>query len=73
MRVTVETIIGLFASGRSEQDALQAYPCLEAEDLRAVLAYRADYTAQRDRGLGTPSVDELTDETERRRKDPPTK
>jgi uncharacterized protein (DUF433 family) len=41
MRVTVGTIVGLFAAGRSEQEILQAYPYLELEDLRAALAYAA--------------------------------
>ena len=31
MRVTVGTIVGLFAAGRSEQEILQAYPDLQAE------------------------------------------
>lgn len=39
MRVTVETIVGLVASGYSSADILQAYPYLEAEDIREVLAY----------------------------------
>ena len=41
MRVTVGTIVGLFAAGRSEQEILQAYPYLEPDDLRAALAYAA--------------------------------
>lgn len=41
MRVTVGTIVGLFASGRSEDEILKAYPYLEPEDLRAALAYAA--------------------------------
>jgi uncharacterized protein (DUF433 family) len=41
MRVTVGTVVGLLASGRSEQDILQAFPYLEAEDLRAALTYAA--------------------------------
>jgi uncharacterized protein (DUF433 family) len=41
MRITVGTVVGLFASGRSEQDILQAFPYLEAEDLRAALTYAA--------------------------------
>jgi len=41
MRVTVGTIIGLMASGRSEKDILEAYPYLEKEDLREALAYAA--------------------------------
>ena len=41
MRVTVETLVGLLAAGRSEADILDAYPYLEAEDLREALAYAA--------------------------------
>jgi len=41
MRVTVGTIVGLLAAGRSEDDILEAYPYLEAEDLREALAYAA--------------------------------
>lgn len=39
MRVTVGTIVGLFAAGRTEGEILKAYPYLETEDLRAALAY----------------------------------
>lgn len=41
MRVTVGTIVGLMASGYSEEDILAAYPYLEAEDLREALSYAA--------------------------------
>jgi uncharacterized protein (DUF433 family) len=41
LRVTVGTVVGLFAAGRTEADILQAYPYLEAGDLRAALAYAA--------------------------------
>jgi uncharacterized protein (DUF433 family) len=41
MRVTVGTIVGLLAAGRTEQEILKAYPYLEAEDLREALAYAA--------------------------------
>ncbi len=41
MRVTVGTIMGLLASGQSEEQILQLYPYLDAEDLRAALAYAA--------------------------------
>lgn len=41
LRVTVGTIVGLLAAGRSERDILIAYPYLEAEDIREVLAYAA--------------------------------
>jgi len=41
MRVTVGTIIGLLASGHTEQDILSAYPYLEPGDVRAALTYAA--------------------------------
>jgi uncharacterized protein (DUF433 family) len=41
MRVTVGTIMGLLASGQSEEQILQLYPYLEADDVRAALAYAA--------------------------------
>jgi len=41
MRVTVGTILGLLAAGRSEQEVLSEYPYLEALDLRAALSYAA--------------------------------
>lgn len=41
MRVTVGTVVGLVAAGRSFEEILEAYPYLEAEDLRAALSYAA--------------------------------
>lgn len=41
MRVTVGTIVGLVASGYSNEDILKAYPYLEADDIREALAYAA--------------------------------
>jgi uncharacterized protein (DUF433 family) len=41
MRVTVGTIMGLLASGHTEQEILGAYPYLEPEDIQAALAYAA--------------------------------
>lgn len=41
-RVTVGTVIGLLAAGRSRDDILKAYPYLEAEDIDQSLAYAAD-------------------------------
>jgi uncharacterized protein (DUF433 family) len=41
MRVTVGTIMGLLAFGQSEEQILQLYPYLDADDLRAALAYAA--------------------------------
>jgi len=41
MRVTVGTVVGLVASGRSWQEILAAYPYLEEEDIRQALTYAA--------------------------------
>jgi uncharacterized protein (DUF433 family) len=41
MRVTVATVVGLLASGRSREEILQAYPYLELEDIDQALAYAA--------------------------------
>lgn len=41
MRVTVGTIVGLLASGQTDEEILQAYPYLEQEDIRAALSYAA--------------------------------
>ena len=39
LRVTVGTILGMLAGGKSRERILQAYPYLEPEDIDAVLAY----------------------------------
>jgi hypothetical protein len=39
LRVTVGTLVGLMASGRTPEDILKAYPYLEVADIDAVLAY----------------------------------
>jgi uncharacterized protein (DUF433 family) len=41
IRVTVGTVVGLVASGHSNQEILLAYPYLEEEDIRQALAYAA--------------------------------
>ena len=41
MRVTVGTIVGLLAAGKTQAEVLVAYPYLEADDVRAALAYAA--------------------------------
>lgn len=41
MRVTVGTIVGHLASGRTADDVLSAYPYLEREDIQAALSYAA--------------------------------
>lgn len=41
MRVTVGTVVGLVAAGRSRDEILQDYPYLEAEDISEALSYAA--------------------------------
>jgi uncharacterized protein (DUF433 family) len=47
MRVTVETIVGLIASGATREEILADYPYLEAEDITAALSYAAYCTNMR--------------------------
>jgi uncharacterized protein (DUF433 family) len=41
VRITVALIVNLVANGMSEQDILEAYPYLEAQDIRQALRYAA--------------------------------
>ena len=41
LRVTVGTVVGLLAAGRSPAEILKAYPYLEREDIDQSLAYAA--------------------------------
>lgn len=41
MRVTVGTLVGLIASGKSVEEVLAAYPYLERADVLEALAYAA--------------------------------
>ena len=41
MRVTVGMVLGLLAAGRTRDEILRAYPCLEAADVDECLAYAA--------------------------------
>jgi uncharacterized protein (DUF433 family) len=54
MRVTVGTIVGLLASGRSAQEILQAYPYLEADDIREALSYAAWRSEEIEVALSAP-------------------
>jgi uncharacterized protein (DUF433 family) len=48
LRVTVGTLLGLMAQGRSQAEILKAYPYLEADDLRAALTYAAWRTQEQE-------------------------
>jgi uncharacterized protein (DUF433 family) len=41
MRVTVGTIVGLVASGKTFSEILHFYPYIEAEDIKQALSYAA--------------------------------
>jgi len=41
LRVTVGTVVGLLAAGRTIEEVLEAYPYLEEEDVLEALAYAA--------------------------------
>jgi uncharacterized protein (DUF433 family) len=41
MRVTVGMLVGLIATGKTNQEILRLYPYLEEEDIRQALAYAA--------------------------------
>jgi uncharacterized protein (DUF433 family) len=41
LRVTVGTIVGLVATGHSDDEILRLYPYLAAEDIREALSYAA--------------------------------
>ena len=50
-RVTVGTILGLLAAGRSREEILRAYPYLEPEDIDQALAYAAWRVEEREAPL----------------------
>jgi len=54
MRVTVGTIVGLLAAGRSTDEILKAYPYLEADDIREALAYAACRAEEQEVPLAQP-------------------
>ena len=41
MRITVSEVLEMLASGMAEGDILEAFPYLEADDIKAALAYAA--------------------------------
>jgi len=48
MRIPATTILGLLAAGATESEILAEYPDLEAEDIKACLAYATWLTRERD-------------------------
>ena len=54
MRVTVGTVVGLIAAGRSHEEILRAYPYLEADDIAETLSYAAWRAEEVEVPLGRP-------------------
>ena len=54
LRVTVGTVVGLLASGRTSTDILKAYPYLEPEDIQEALAYAAWRSEEQEVPLAQP-------------------
>ncbi|MDZ4840978.1 MAG: DUF433 domain-containing protein [Hyphomicrobium aestuarii] len=46
-RIWVSLILDFLASGDTEADILAAYPVLQAEDIRAAIAYAAEIARER--------------------------
>ncbi len=53
LRIPVATIVGCVADGMSVEDILEAYPDLEAEDIRESLLYAAEAVQERELPLAT--------------------
>lgn len=54
LRVTVGTVLGLLAAGRSRDEILKAYPYLEPDDIDEALAYAAWRLEEREVPLAVP-------------------
>jgi uncharacterized protein (DUF433 family) len=54
MRVTVGTVIGLVAAGRTREQILREYPYLEADDIAEALSYAAWRAEEIEVPLGLP-------------------
>ncbi len=53
-RVTVGTLVGLIAAGRSIEEVLEAYPYLERADVQEALSYAAWRSEEVELGLSSP-------------------
>ena len=52
LRVTVGTIVGLLAAGKSREEILRLYPYLEAADIDEALAYAAWRAEEQEVSIG---------------------
>jgi uncharacterized protein (DUF433 family) len=54
LRIPVATVVGMLADGLTEKEILDAYPDLEADDIRAALCFAAEALLERQ----LPVIDE---------------
>lgn len=47
LRIPIATIVGMVADGMTEKEILDAYPDLEAEDIKEALLYAAEAVKER--------------------------
>jgi uncharacterized protein (DUF433 family) len=48
LRIPVATLVGMVAEGMEEREILQAFPDLQAEDIREALRYAAEAVRERE-------------------------
>jgi uncharacterized protein (DUF433 family) len=48
LRIPVATVVGMVASGMSEEEILKAYPDLEPDDIHQALYYAAEAVRERE-------------------------
>ncbi len=48
LRIPVATVVGMVADGMSQPEILDAYPDLEADDIREALQYAAEAVRERE-------------------------
>lgn len=48
LRIPVATVVGMVADGMSDSDILDAYPDLEAEDIREAMRFAAEAVRERE-------------------------
>ncbi|MGB8436787.1 MAG: DUF433 domain-containing protein [Burkholderiales bacterium] len=53
-RITVATVVGMIAAGRTHAEILAAYPDLEAGDINEALRYAAEAVRERELPLALP-------------------
>ena len=54
-RIPVATVVGMVADGMTEQEILDAFPDLQADDIREALRYAAEAVRERQLPLLTSS------------------